>query len=278
MSSHLTSELVFGYEQGLLSPAELRSVHQHVQDCAACRDRLAQSIDIEGMLSSATEQSPRQRSYLPYAAAAAIVVASLSAWFWFRANHKPPSIALIELPAFIQDLNPPRQTLMGAPATAPTAEMSPRGTAVLDARPTFRWSSQPGEGWTYKVQIFGASSDLVLESPEIQSTQWTPQQDLAPGVNYQWQVTAHHADPRADQRLTLPGPPGTPPRFRVVDSATAARIRDLIARGASHSDLIAAYAQAGLVTEARREVDAAIRDHPGDSSLRQLRDRLAKLE
>ena len=274
MSSHLTPELVFGYEQGLLSPAELRSVHQHVQDCAACRDRLTPSIDIEGMLSSASQEPPRQRNYLPYAVAAVILVASLSAWFWIQFRHQPAAIARIELPAFIQDLNPPRQTLMGAPATAPAAEMSPRGTAVIDARPTFRWSSQPGAGWIYKVKIFGAGSDLVLESPEIQTTQWTPQQDLAPGVNYQWQVTAA----RADQRLTLPGPPGTPPRFRVVDSAQAARIRDFIARGASHSDLAAAYAQSGLLMEARSEVEAAIRDHPDDPNLRQFRDRLAKLE
>jgi hypothetical protein len=270
----LTPELVFGYEQGLLSPAELRAVHQHVQDCAACRDRLAQSIDITGLLYSASEEPPRQRNYLPYAAAAAILVASFTAWFWIQYRHKPAAIARIELPAFIQDLNPPRQTLMGAPATAPAAEMSPRGTAVIDARPTFRWSSRSGEGWIYKVQIFDAASDLVLESPEIQTTHWTPEQDLAPGVNYQWQVTAA----RADARLTLPGPPGTPPRFRVADSAQAARIRDLIARGASHSDLAAAYAEAGLLLEARHQVEAAIQDHPNDSNLRHLRDRLAKLE
>ena len=274
MSSHLTPELVFGYEQGLLSPAELRSVHQHVQNCAACRDRLAQSIDIDGMLSSATEQPLRQRSYLPYAAAAVILVASFTAWFWFQFRHKPAEIASIELPAFLQDLNPPHQTLMGTPATAPAADMSPRGTAVLDARPAFRWSPQPGEGWTYKVQIFGASSDLVLESPEIKTTPWTPLQELAPGINYQWQVTAS----RTNQRLTLPGPPGTPPRFRIVDPPTAARIRDLVTHGASHSDLAVAYAQAGLLIEARSEVDAAIRDHPDDSNLRELRDRLTKLE
>jgi len=274
VSSHLTPELVFGYEQGLLSPAELRAVHQHVQDCAACRDRLAQSIDITGLLYSASEEPPRQRNYLPYAAAAAILVASFTAWFWIQYRHKPAGIARIELPAFIQDLNPPRQTLMGAPATAPAAEMSPRGTAVIDARPTFRWSSQPGPAWTYKVQIYDASSDLVLESPEIQTNQWTPEQDLARGVNYQWQVTAA----RAAVRLTLPGPPGTPPRFRVVVSAQADRVRDLLGRGASHSDLAAAYAQSGLLIEARSEVEAAIQDHPDDSNLRQLRDRLAKLE
>jgi len=274
VSNHLTPELIFGYEQGLLSPAELRSVNQHVHACAACRDRLTQSIDIEGMLTLASVEPPRQRSYLPYAAAAAILVASLTAWFWIQYRHKPAAIARIELPAFIQDLNPPRQTLMGAPATAPAAEMSPRGTAVLGGRPTFRWSSQPGGGWTYKVQIFGAGSDLVLESPEIQTTQWTPQQDLAPGVNYQWQVTAA----RAAGRLTLPGPPGTPPRFRIVDSTQAARIGDLIAGGASHSNLAAAYAEAGLLMEARSEVEAAILDYPNDSNLRQLRDRLAKLQ
>ncbi len=270
MSRHLTPELVFGYEQGLLSPAELKSVHQHIQECGECRGRLAQSIDIEGLIVAAQEQ-PQSRSYLPYAAAAAVVlVALLSGWLWFQSRSKPATVASIELPAFVQELNPPRQTLMGEPRATQGGEMSPRGTAVLDPRPTFRWAPQAGDGWTYKVQVFGPGSDLALESPELATPAWRPDQDLRSAVNYQWQVTAT----RTNQRLTLPGPPDTPPRFRIVDPATAKNISSLVARGVSHLDLASAFAHAGLVDDARRELDRAIQDHPDDPNLHQLRDRL----
>jgi hypothetical protein len=269
---HLTREIVFGYDHALLSPKELRDVYQHVQECGDCRDRLAQSMDIKGLLSAARE-SPR-RSYLRYAAAAAIIfvllVAGLAGWFRFFVRSKPPLAARIELPAFIQELNPPHQTLMGEPATAAAEEMSPQGTAVLAARPMFRWPRQPGEGWTYQVKIFGLVSDLVLESGEIRTTEWIPDQDLASGVNYQWQVTAA----RGNRRLTLPGLPSTPPRFRVVAPETAMRLTELAARGASHLELASAYAQAGLVNEARRELEGAIQDHPDDPNLHRMREQL----
>jgi hypothetical protein len=273
VSAHLTPELVFGYEHNLLSGVELRSVHEHVQECAKCRERLAQSMDIEGMLSAAEE--PLRRDHLSktgvYAAAAAIVLAAgLSGWFWLKARPKQPTAVHVDLPAFIQDLNPPHQILMGDPAASAAQGMSPQGTAVIGARPIFQWPRQAGDGWTYKVQIFGPGSKPVLESAEIQTTEWRPDRDLASAVNYQWQVTAV----RGNQRLTLPGPPSTPPRFRVVAPETAERIDQLAARGASRLELASAYAQAGLLDDARRQLDAAIHDHPDDPKLRQLRDRL----
>lgn len=272
MRGHLTPEIVFGFEHALLSPEELRDVYQHAQECGECRGRLAQSMDIEGLLSAARE-SPR-RSYLRYAAAAAVILvilaAGLAGWFRFALRPKPPLAARIELPSFIQELNPPRQTLMGEPATPAAEEVSPQGTAVLAARPTFRWPREPGEGWTYQVKIFGPASDLVLESTETGATEWKPDQDLASGVNYQWQVTAI----RGTERLTLPRLPSTPPRFRVTPPEEAKRLAELSARGASHLELASAYAQAGLLNEARTELEGAIREHPDDLNLRQLRDQL----
>jgi hypothetical protein len=271
VSGHLTPELVFGYENGLLSPAELRSVHQHVQQCGECRGRLAQSLDIEGMLSP-TPKEQKPRSFGMYAAAAVILGIALSGWFWFHQRLRPgaQTAASIQFPAFIKELNPPRQTLMGEPAGPASGEMLPQGTAVLAARPAFRWPREPGEGWTYQVKIFGPGSDLVVASGAIRTTEWMPDQDLASGVNYQWQVTAE----RRNQRLTLPELPATPPRFRVVPPETARRLAESAARGASHLELASAYAEAGLVNEARRELEEAIRDHPDDQNLRRLRTQL----
>jgi Tetratricopeptide repeat len=272
VSGHLTPELVFGYENGLLSPAELLQVHRHVQQCGECRGRLAQSLDIEGMLSPVAEDRPRP-SYGLYVTAAAIVLGvALSGWLWFHHGSRPEASAAahIEFPSFIKDLNPPRQTLMGGPTAEPAGEMSPQGTAVLDTRPTFQWSPQSGDGWTYQVKIFGAASEMVLESAPLQVTQWRPEQDLRPEVNYQWQVTAD----RKNQRVTLPEPPSTPPRFRVVAPEMARHLRELATGGASHLELASAYAQAGLVKEAHTELDAAIQEHPDDPQLRAIRKRI----
>jgi hypothetical protein len=266
VTGHLTPELIFGHEHGLLSPGEVRSVYRHIEECEECRSRVAKSIDISGLL--ATVPAPRRRTYARYVAAAAVVLAAcLGWWFWLHLRSQPLETASVELPAFLQELNPPPQTLMGAPAAGGSLRMSPQGTAVLAARPTFSWPEQSGEGWTYRVQVFDLRSNPVLESGDLAVTQWTASKELAPGVSYEWQVSAS----RSNQRLTLPGLAGPPPRFRVIDPDTVRSLSELVARGASHAQLASAYARAGAVDQARRELDVAIREQPNNPGLRRLR-------
>jgi len=146
--------------------------------------------------------------------------------------------------------------LMGAAPAAGMQLSAPAATAVLSPRPAFRWTSL-GEGWKYQVSVFSPGFQLSAESPELSTPEWTPGADLPSGVNLEWQVTAV----RGNERRTFPQPPSTPPRFRVLEPATVARIQRLAAQpGVTNLMLAVEYAEAGAVADARREMEAAIRD------------------
>lgn len=129
--------------------------------------------------------------------------------------------------------------------------ISPVATAVMDGRPTFRWKPLEGD-WTYVVRVSKPDSDVVAESGEISGQEWTPASDLPPGITYQWQILAR----RGAERLTFPQPSDAPPRFRVIDPATSERLRELAKkRGGVHIMLAIEYGKAGLIEDARRELE-----------------------
>lgn len=157
----------------------------------------------------------------------------------------------LPLPDFVKDLSAPRQE-----ASEPNLELiSPVGTAVLSGRPTFRWKPLEGD-WSYRVRVLRLDSGLVAESGESSGSDWTPEKHLASGINYQWQILAR----RGNESLTFPQPPRNPPRFRVVDATTFARLRELAEkRGGVHLLLAVEYSKAGLIEDARRELDAELK-------------------
>lgn len=281
-TDHLRPESVFGYEHQLLTPEELRAVHAHIAVCADCRATLARRMDLDAMAADAHSAiaSPPQPAvwhYARWAAAAAILLVSTTAIWLVRrtspASGEPAAVQAalrtgrIEVPAFLKELAPAPQVLMGAPGAVSAAQLlSPKATAVLGPIVEFRW--QPVEGqWTYQVRIFSLSGDRVASSPEIRDNQWICDRNLAPGSDYQWQVTAT----RGAERITLPPPSDTAPRFRVLDLASATRLRDLARRQPeAHLLLGIEYGGAGLLDDARRELAAAERLEPGRTQIRGL--------
>ena len=161
----------------------------------------------------------------------------------------------LPLPDFIQDLTPPRQVLMGKSSSGPNLELiSPVATAVIDARPRFQWKRLEGD-WTYVVRVFRPGFDVAAESGDITVAEWTPSADLPSGITYEWQISAR----RGSKRVTFPQPPEAPPRFRVVDPATSQRLRELAKnRGGVHLLLAIEYGKAGLMQDARRELQAEL--------------------
>jgi hypothetical protein len=154
----------------------------------------------------------------------------------------------LPLPDFVKDLT--------QDASEPNPEfISPVRTAVLSGRPTFRWKPLEGD-WRYRVRVLRPDSGVAAESGEISASEWVPEADLASGINYQWQILAQ----RGNERLSFPEPPRNPPRFRVVDSAAAARLRELAEkRGGVHLLLAIEYGKAGLIEDARRELEAELK-------------------
>jgi hypothetical protein len=153
----------------------------------------------------------------------------------------------LPLPDFLKDLMPPVEV--------PDPELiSPVATAVLSGRPTFRWKRLEGQ-WTYVIRVFNPTLEVVAASEEIAATEWTPATELPPGITYQWQIAARHGS----ERVTFPKPPQSPPRFRAVDSATSARLRELAKnRAGVHLLLAVEYGKAGLIEDARKELETEL--------------------
>jgi hypothetical protein len=278
--------VAFGYEQGLLSADELREVHDHIASCSDCRKLLAERLDTDAMVGDVREalgvERPGSRRWWPaLAAAAAVLVAVGGALRWARRAPARVTVAeddsdtpivrealrsgRLRTPEFLSSLASPRETLMGGSKPAPPRFFSPAATAVLEPRARFRWDALPG-GWSYRVRVFRENGEAVAESPDLSVAEWTADRPLPGGEDYLWQVVAS----RGAEKVTLPQPPDTPPRFRVVDAATAVRLRDLAGRRPGSLLLAVEYARAGAVVDARSELDAFLRLHPGRADVRAL--------
>jgi len=280
-SEHLRSETLFGYVHRLLTPEELTAVFAHTAQCADCRLALAARMNVNEMAADAQSllAAPPQstiRQFPRYAAAAALIIVSATA-FWYSRPHPAASkdspaveqalrTGHIELPQFLGELQPRRQVLMGGPDAPGTQILSPRGTAVAGLPVEFRWQPLDGD-WTYQVRVFTLTGDPATTSPDVVTPHWSCQHDLKAGTDYQWQVTAV----RGSERVTLPEPSEAPPRFRVLDSTPAQRLRELANRQPSdHLLLGVEYARAGLLDDARVQLSEASRLAPGRPQILRL--------
>lgn len=286
-AQHLPPELLYGYQHRLLTPEELRTVHEHVAGCEACRDQLAERVNADQIArdvctSIPLERRPPHRLYSYVAAAAAILVA-VGASIWLsrlstrqstedQAGDNAPSVQAalhagrISLPPFLNELTPPSETLMGGGRTVNFRLLSPKATAVLGPSVRFRWEPMAGH-WSYQVRIFRLAGAPALSSPDISASDWTAAGGLSPGTDYQWQIIAT----RGMERVTLPQPPDTPPRFRVLDTATANRLHKLVhLHPEAHLFLGIEYAQAGAVEDARAELSEAVQQSSHADAARRL--------
>ncbi len=281
-ADHLDPEIQFDYRNRLLSQEELTVADAHLSTCLACRNAVARGMDADRTAEprrAGLESKARPAGWpiAPFAIAAGFfVVASAAIWFSLhraaqidvasmhdRQTAKEVEISgdILEaghlpLPAFVKDLTPPRQVLLGQVSSAPASEfISPVATGVMSARPTFRWRPLEGD-WTYLVRVFRPDSELAAESAKISGSEWTPETGLPSGITYAWQILAQHGS----DRVTFPQPPQAPPRFRIIDQATAERLRELAKkRGGVHMLLAIEYGKAGLIEDARRELEAELK-------------------
>jgi len=150
----------------------------------------------------------------------------------------------------------------------------PAGTAVESDRPTLRW--RPLEGATgYRVALFTAAGDPVAESPVVTETRWTPAAPLKRGAVYQWEVVAYRG---AQDLGKAPQPPAPDARFRVLDAAQLAEIREARrTQAGSHLALGVLYTRAGLFDAAERELEALAKANPESPLARKLLEQLRSL-
>jgi len=135
---------------------------------------------------------------------------------------------------------------------------SPVGTAVLSARPTFRWQSLAG-ATGYSVTVLDMDFNPIIKSPALTSTSWTAAEPLERGRSYTWIVTAK----KDGNEVKSPVAPAPEARFKVLEKETA---NEVLKNRQDYRDshLISGLvcAQAGLLDEAEREFELLVRANP----------------
>ncbi len=176
------------------------------------------------------------------------------------------STGKIPVPTTLAELASQRTVLMGSPATgARAALLEPLGVMLESQRPEFRWQRVPGA--EYQVSVYSTEFKPVATSDWIQQAQWKPAADLHRGARYLWQLTVR----LGGSEFTVPEPPAPEARFQVLDAAAEAELaRVKSERSDSHLVLGVAYAQAGLLNEAGRELRAAAEENPGNAVVANL--------
>ncbi|HEY0378499.1 MAG TPA: hypothetical protein VGC87_16415 [Pyrinomonadaceae bacterium] len=145
--------------------------------------------------------------------------------------------------------------------------LAPLGVVVESDLPTFHWQPLAGAD-RYNVTVTDDGLNEVAASGPVAATSWRVPRPLARGRVYSWQVTAHKKDGQAVTSPVLPAPPA---KFQVLAQKRLRELRD--ARGLypdSHLTLGVLYAQAGLLDDAARELQALARANPRAEVARKL--------
>jgi len=264
---------------GTAGPAEREIVASHLEDCALCREDVA---DLGKLRPSGSGRNP-----WPAAMAAAAAIAVLGAIIVQRSQTPapPPAVATAQLPPAVVAPAPPPPApqphyanaewerlvrtaietrrlpsargieaspdALRGPGGGPAPAMSPSAVVIDEVRPRFSWPARAGA--TYVVSIFSGDRRVARGEPSPE-THWTPAAPLARGRTYVWQVQAI----RDGEREIIPAPPAPPATFRIVserDHDELAEARRLHPGDALLHAVLAA--RAGLREEARRALSDA---------------------
>jgi hypothetical protein len=173
----------------------------------------------------------------------------------------------VEAPTLLASVSGGAETLRGGGGQGVSFPvLSPVGTAVITDRPTFRWRALSGAG-SYVVSVYDRDFRKVAASAPQASTEWTVAQPLARGQVYSWHVSAS----REGREVTSPEQPAPEAKFVVLDAAKAEELSRAgrVYKG-SHLTLGTLYARAGLLDDAERELESALRKDPRPEAARKL--------
>jgi hypothetical protein len=178
-----------------------------------------------------------------------------------RAISKTVSSGKVELSPELSMIRSSDSTLAGANSSGQTlAVISPVGTLV-EAVPTFRWRPDPSANG-YRVNLVAKNNGQLLSSPMLggRTTTWRPNEGLRPGQEYEWEVEALHD---GEMIAKAPAPPAAEARFAVLPNENRMAIDKLRTQfGHSHLVMGIVYALAGLLDQARDELELLAQENP----------------
>lgn len=144
--------------------------------------------------------------------------------------------------------------------------LSPVGIVIESDRPVFRWSTLEGAA-NYTVTIYDSDLTQVASSDALTTTTWTPIATLPRGRTYIWQVRAI----KEGKEIVAPPPAGSRVKFKVLERAKVEEInRAKNSHPNSHLVMGLAYAEAGLLEDARREFAVLLKSNPQSPIARKL--------
>ena len=146
----------------------------------------------------------------------------------------------------------------------------PLGTCLKDARPVMRWRPVDG-ALDYRVVIADETLRVVASSPPLEEPSWQPPTALPTGQVLTWQVSAT----TEDGTFLAPRPPAPEARFSILTEAEVAHLQSRLEMASGSRLAIAlAYAEAGLVEETRRELEALAEEQEDPAWVDRLRNTL----
>lgn len=279
---HVPESEIHAYVDGSVDASRRQEIVRHLDACPACA---AEIRDLQAFAAHSRGSTRSRTMMFGALAAAALVVLAVGAALVFRMTpssveeggltarqreivREARATGQVALPPVMSELVEGGGPLMGGSGAAPFELLAPIGTAVLDDRPTFRWTPVQGTA-QYAVTVFDPSTGETRTSPSLTATEWTPPFALTRGRVYLWQIAA-----TIDGReLVVPPPTAPPARVLVLHASTAADLERLPPSPLVRGIL---YADAGLIDDAEREL-AAVPAEDADAELaagllKQLRD------
>ena len=157
----------------------------------------------------------------------------------------------VEMPEEVHELIGKAGAFRGSSSEGnPFTVVSPIGTVIQTATPTFKWHPLSG-AVSYIVSIYDSNYNKVATSRELKTTQWAVGGPLEPDRVYSWQVAAT----REGEEITTPASPAPEAKFKVLDQTRANELKRLRQKYPnSHLLLGILYKQSGLLDDAEREL------------------------
>jgi hypothetical protein len=140
------------------------------------------------------------------------------------------------------------------------ALQNPVGQILKTDRPLFRWQALSG-ATDYTVRVLDENLESIATSPTLNKTSWQMDKPLARGKIYAWEVVAK----QNDKSILSPADNEPAVKFKIISSKDFQDIQSA-ERGNSHLLRGIAYARAGLLDEAEREL-IALQNSNSDSAL-----------
>lgn len=130
----------------------------------------------------------------------------------------------------------------------------PKGEAVREAAPQFRWGKFALSGEKYIVEIFDEQNNSVEISPPLRAENWKPKAVLQRGKNYSWEVRTPNSSATG--------------KFTILENAEIIKINRIRTKSAIARGII--FASNGLLKEAESEFKKAVKNRENPALARKF--------